>query len=298
MKMKKLVLASAIAVAAVSGAATAAEVFKKDALTLSVTGELEIQVGQAIGDDEDIEVFYDELELGFGAEYVINNNVTAFGNVVLNFNEQAENGNSDDTLDQAYVGLKTGNFSTSIGRQYFGSDDFGIEKSYSLDGLDAFGPELGSETIKVEYAAGNYTAVLSHDVEEEDGEVTDLFATAKVGRFDLGAAYQTAETVDAYGLSAATNVGKYNVGVDFSKLDVAGFDTSLTNLAVGFPVAAKTEAAVGAIYADLEGSNDVTQWYVNATHKLNSNVSVFGELNDNDIDNSDLGFLTGMKVLF
>ena len=296
--MKKLVLASAIAAIALSGTATATEVFKKDALSVNVTGEFEIQLGQAIGDDEDIEVFYDELELGLGAEYVINNNTTAFGNVVLNWNEQAETGNTDETLDQAYVGLKTGNISTSIGRQYFGSDDFGIEKSYSLDGLDAFVAELGSETVKVAYAAGNYSAVLSHDVEEEDGEVTDLFTTAKVGGFDLGVAYQKAESVDTYGLSASTNVGKANIGVDYSTVDAAGFDVALTNVAVGFPVLPKTEAAVGAIYVDVDGADDVTQWYANTTYKLNDNVSVFGEVNDNDINNTDLGFLTGMKVLF
>lgn len=296
--MKKLVLASAIAAIALSGTVTATEVFKKDALSVNVTGEFEIQLGQAIGDDEDIEVFYDELELGLGAEYVINNNTTAFGNVVLNWNEQAETGNTDETLDQAYVGLKTGNISTSIGRQYFGSDDFGIEKSYSLDGLDAFVAELGSETVKVAYAAGNYSAVLSHDVEEEDGEVTDLFATAKVGGFDLGVAYQKAESVDTYGLSASTNVGKANIGVDYSTVDTAGFDVALTNVAVGFPALPKTEAAVGAIYVDIDGADDVTQWYANTTYKLNDNVSVFGEVNDNDINNTDLGFLTGMKVLF
>ena len=308
--MKKLILASAIAAITASTVATAADLYTNDGVTVSVDGNYEVQIIQDIGENESGEVEFDDLQLDVGVNYKLGNGMVAFGNLGLDWAGEADGifdggtdgiiENDDDIIDTAYVGLKVGGLSTSLGRQYWGSDDFGVEKSFEMDGGNAFPATGGSDTVKFAYAAGNYGATLSHDIEEDDESATDLLLTAKLGRVELGAVYQDyksvpgADSVETYGIMASADIGKANVGIDYSDNDT----DSYTNVAVGFPIMPKTKMAVGATYADLEGQEDIVQYYGNVTRSLNSNVSVFAEIGDNDVDASDLGYMAGMKIAF
>jgi predicted porin len=300
--MKKLILASAIAAITASTVATAADVYTQDDLTVSIDGNYEVQIIQEIGENESGEVSFDDLEVDFGVNYKLGNGMVAFGNIGLDYAAEADDsvGDDEDSIDTAYVGLKVGGLSTSVGRQYWASDDFGVEKSYEFDGGDAFPETGGSDTVKFEYAASNYSATLAHDFEEDDESATELFISTKLGSVDLGAVYQDyksvpgADSVETYGIMASADIGKANVGIDYSDNDT----DSYTNVAVGFPIMPKTQLSVGATYVAVEGTADVVQYYGNVKRNLNSNVSVFAEIGDNDKDASDLGYLAGMKIAF
>ncbi|PWQ92808.1 porin [Leucothrix pacifica] len=296
-------LATAIAGLTASSVATAANVYEKDDLTLSVEGDYQVQIYQAIGDDADHDVDYDDLELKFGAKYNLGNGMTAFGQLDLDWNGQGDglSEDGDEIIDEAYVGLSKGAFTTSLGRQYWGSDNFGVEKAYEMNGGTAFGTTGGNDTLKLGYEGARFGATLSHEFQDSgDEEATDLMLTTKFGPAEVGIAYQTlqaqagAERLETSGIMASFDVGPTNVGFDYSTND----DADYTNAAVSFPIRGKTTGAVGATLIDEDGQDDVTQWYLNATHKLHSNVNLFAEIGDNDVDNTDLGYLAGMQVKF
>ncbi|MFO8141760.1 MAG: porin, partial [Marinobacter sp.] len=63
------------------------------------------------------------------------------------------------------------------------------------------------------------------------------------------------------------------------------------------------DLSIGVVDVDWEeeaGKADVTEWYANVTYKFPAakNVSVFAEIADNDLDDTDMGFLAGMRVKF
>lgn len=298
--MKKLILATAIAGLTASSVATAATVYEKDELSIDVNGDYQVQIIQNIGDDQDADVEYDDLELKIGAKYNLSNGITAFGQLDLDWNNQGD-GSDDDVVDEAYVGLAKGAFSTSIGRQYWGSDSFGVEKAYELDGGNAFPATGGNDTIKFAYDSARFGGVLSHDLaENNDDKATDLLLTTKVGPAEVGVAYQSYEeagsddALETTGIMASFDIGRSNVGIDYSTND----DADYTNIAASFPIRGKTTGAIGATFVDPDAGEDATQWYLNATHKLHNNVSLFAEIGDNDVDNTDLGYVTGMQVTF
>lgn len=299
--MKNLILATAIASLTATSAVTAAPLYENDNLSVNLNGDLQVQLYQEIGADKDLDVNYDDLQLNLGTEYKLNNNMTAFGQLNLDWNAQGDSDAGTNVVDQAYVGLKTGAISTSIGNQYWGSDDFGIEKAIEMNGGTAFDNTGGSDTIKVAYDSKRFGAVLSHDLEVEDDEsVIDLALTSTFGPANVGVTYQdyqasaAADSVETTGVMASVDLGRTNVGLDYSTNDSVDY----TNAAVGFPIAGKTSGAVGVTLAAPDEGDDVVQWYANATHKLHSNVSVFAEIGDNDEDETDLGYLAGMQVKF
>lgn len=296
--MKKLLLSTAIS-AVMATAASAATVYEKDELSFNIDGDYQIQLIQAIGTDQDLDVEYDDLELKFGVEYNLNNGVTAFGQLDLESND------GDTGADEAYVGLKVGGLTASLGAQLWGSDDFGIEKAVEFDGDNAgdnaFPSTEGDDTIKFSYDLGQYKATLSHDIEDSDVDdsATDLLITSNFGSISAGFVYQdysadaASDSIDTLGLMASLDIGKANVGVDYSTND---FVDSI-NLAADYSFG-QTTVAAGVNLKELDGDDDQTHWYLNGNYELHSNVNLFAEIGDNDIDDSDLGFLTGMQVKF
>jgi len=301
--MKKLILSTAIAAITASSVASAANIYEKDELTIKLNGDFQVQLFDPVGEADDLDVDYDDLQLTLGADYKLGKGMAAFGQLGLDWKGQADADEDDDdaVIDTAFVGLKVGSVTGSIGRQYFASDDFGVEKAIELDGGNAFPTTEGNESIKLGFGRGNVDAVLSYDIEDDnDEEVTELGVTTSVGKVELGAVYQNYKetpnsgTDETFAVMASMDIGRSNVGVDYSTND----DSQYTNIAVGFPLSPKTVAAVGMTFEAPDGpDNDVEHWYINATHKLHNNVSVFAEIGDNDAD-EDLGALTGLQVKF
>ena len=306
--MKKLILATAIAALTATTAASAATMYEKDGMTLDLQGDLQIQALQGVGADQDVDVDYDDLELELGAKYSLGNGMTAFGHLGLDWKDQAD-GTDDSIVGEAYLGLQAGPFKASLGRQYWGSDDFGVEKAIELGGENAFPDTGGAETVKLSYNASRFGVTLSHDLEDDgvdengdpdDASATDLMLTTKLGRAEVGVVYQdyqensATDSIDTLGVMASFNVGRANVGVDYSTND----DASFTNAALGFPIRGAASGSIGATLEDQDGADEIVHWYANATKNLHKNVSVFAEIGDNDADNTDLGYVAGMQIKF
>jgi len=252
----------------------------------------------------------------------------AFGRVDFGFKDAAEdkkttfvdgNGKTvtikddDAHLEEAYIGLAFGNTSVSFGKQNFASDEFGIEEAYELisdeDRFDAMGTD-GDDTIRLDVELENAYIVASYEMEaegesSENGEYFDLFASTKFAGLSLAAAYQnvtpeiSADDIDTWGVSASYDFGVATLAAEYSTTDDIA---DQYGLATTFAVAETTKVAIGMVDTDFDAANeeDFTEWYADVTYKFptQKNVSLFAEIADTDLDDSDMGYLAGMRVKF
>jgi len=73
-----------------AGSASAATIYEKDGFTYKLNGDFQVQMRQAIGNDERAEVEYDDLELKNYVSYDLGNDLTAFGRLDFWLQESRE----------------------------------------------------------------------------------------------------------------------------------------------------------------------------------------------------------------
>ncbi|WP_028469357.1 porin [Neptunomonas japonica] len=308
--MKKLILAASIAAIA-TGSANAATIYEGKGLTYKLKGDFQVQLRQDVGDDQNLDVEFDDLELKNSVVYDLNNGLKAFGQLDFGFKNAAEDKQDGSDLEEAYIGLDFGKVAVSVGKQNFATDEFGVEAAYELrseaDRFEEQGTD-GDDTIRVNASLDNVYIAASYEIEaegesSENGQSFDLFVSTEVSGVELAAAYQTMEATptsdskDTWGVSAAYDFGVAKLAADFSTTeDVA----DQYNLAAVVPVAKTTKVAVGMLSINPEAGDDVTEWYANVTYKFPSqkNVSVFAEIADTDEDDVEIGYLAGMRLKF
>ncbi|MFO7909139.1 MAG: porin, partial [Halomonas sp.] len=86
-------------------------------------------------------------------------------------------------------------------------------------------------------------------------------------------------------------------------VDTDSKNATQLNLAASFAATSETTIAFGVndkSFDDEVGAEDFMEYYGNVTYKFptQSNVRVFAEINNTDLDDSDLGYLLGMRVKF
>ncbi|MFV8569907.1 porin [Marinobacter sp. SBS5] len=312
--MKKLLLAVAVSTVA-AGSVNAATVYEKDGFTYKLNGDFQIQLRKKIGDDTNEYVDFDDLELKNYVSYDLGNDMKAFGRLDFDFKDHANGKDVDEPIEEAYVGIQYGVTSFSMGKQNFASDEFGIEEAYESpldeDQFDAVKTD-GDDTFRVDVELDNVYLVASYELEAEDkggitGEFFDLFASTEIAGLELAAAYQRNTPIgldekDTWGLSAGYDFGMFGLAADYSVTDDSNTDleTTLYNIAATIDVTSTTAVALGMQNQEEDNSDDVTAWYANVTYKFPTakNVSVFAEIADTDEDDTDMGFLAGMRVKF
>ncbi|MGY8870527.1 MAG: porin [Pseudomonadales bacterium] len=308
--MKKLILAASIAAIA-TGSANAATIYEGKGLTYKLKGDFQVQLRQDVGDDQNLDVEFDDLELKNSVVYDLNNGLKAFGQLDFGFKNAAEDKQDGSDLEEAYIGLDFGKVAVSVGKQNFATDEFGVEAAYELrseaDRFEEQGTD-GDDTIRVNASLDNVYIAASYEIEaegesSENGQSLDLFVSTELSGVELAAAYQTMEATptsaskDTWGVSAAYDFGVAKLAADFSTTeDVA----DQYNLAAVIPVDKTTKVAVGMLNIKPETGDDVTEWYANVTYKFPSqkNVSVFAEIADTDEDDIEIGYLAGMRLKF
>lgn len=316
--MKKAILAAAVSVAA--GSASAATIYEGNGLTYKLNGDLQVQFRQDVGDDQHADIEFDDLELKNYVSYDLGNNMKAFGRVDFGFKDAAEDKQNGSDLEEAYVGLDFGTTAVRFGKMDFATEEFGVEKAYELvsdeDQFDALGDD-GDDVIRVDVELDHVFFAVSYELEAENedsqnGEYLDLFIEGELGAVTLAAAYKdfeeenNGESVDVWGLSATFDAGFAEFAADYTTSD-SDDDTSANNadqynIAASFKAADTTKIAIGMVDTDYDvaAEEDFTEWYANVTYKFpaQKNVSLFAEIADTDQDDSDMGYLAGMRVKF
>lgn len=331
--MKKLVIGVVLAAfLAVAGPAQAGTVLKKDNFTYKIKGDWQIQFRKEIGDDEDLDVEYDDLEIKNYAAYAINDNLTVFGELDFGFKNAADKSDEDDGphLEEAYLGVKFSDFKLMVGETDSAGDQFGIQGTKETvladDCFDEFGATDGDDLIKLEAEfADMITVVAAYEIEadseksHENGEFFDIFVGLNIQGFSAGVAFQNMQPygydddLNIWGIQAGYDAGFASFGVDYSKTDadddllaagiVDGYsdNVGILNIAVAVPVDTFT---FGAGYVMLtpedDDEDDINGWYLNVIYKFPSakKVSLFAEVGDTDEDGADIGYLAGMRIKF
>lgn len=312
--MKKLILASAIAALA-ANSATAATIYDDKGLTFKIKGDWQVQLRDNASASKDTEVEFDDLEIKNSVTYDLGNGLKAFGQLDFGFKDAAEDKQSGDKLEEAYLGLSANGVKVSVGKQNTASDEFGVEGAYETaleeDMFDAISTS-GDDVIKVEADLDVATVIVSHELEadgenSENGESTDIFVGAEFDAVTVAAAYQTytaansATDINTWGVSAEFDAGIATIGADFSSSDdeSTNLDTEVTNLVASFKASKTTKIKVGFVNYEVENGADQDTWYANVTYKFpaQKNVSLFAEVSDTDqTDNTDV--LAGMRIKF
>jgi len=331
--MKKLVIGMVLAAfLAVAGPVQAATVLEKDNFTYEIKGDWQIQFRKDIGEDQDLDVEYDDLEIKNHAAYKLNDTMTVFGQLDFGFKDAANESNekADPHLDEAYLGVKVNNFKLMVGKTDSAGDEFGVQGTKETvledDCFDAYGATGGDDLIKVEAEfAEMITVVAAYEVDadseksDDNGEFFDLFVGLNIQGFSAGVAFQNLQPNDSdddynvWGIQAGYDAGFASLGVDYSETDIddkllatgavedLNDDMGILNIFVAVPVDTITFGA-GYVVAtsDDDDIDDVNGWYLNAIYKFPSakKVSLFAEIGDTDEDDVDMGYLAGMRIKF
>lgn len=332
-KMKKLVIGLVLAAfLAVAGSAQAATVFKKDNFTYKIKGDWQIQFRNEAGDDEDLDVEYDDLEIKNYAAYKINDNLTVFGELDFGFKNAADKSDNDDGphLEEAYLGVKIRDFKLMVGETDSAGDEFGVEHWIEAvlveDCFDEFGRTDGDDLVKIEAEfADMFTVIAAYEIEadseksHDNGEFFDIFVGLNIQGFSAGIAYQSLQPYgydddcNIWGIQAEYDAGFATLGVDYSETDIDdnlfGTDAvdglndnvGILNIAVAVPVDAFTfGAGYVLVNPDDDDEEDINGWFLNAIYAFPSakNVTLFAEIGNTDEDDSDMGYLAGMRIKF
>lgn len=320
--MKKALLTTAITAAtlastAMVSSAQAATLYNDNGLSYQLKGDWQIQLRQDLGDDQNLDVEFDDLELKNRVVYELDDNLKAFGQLDFGFKDAAEGkGKYSTKLEEAYVGLNfsgldTGQLKVSIGKRNFASDEFGVDAAYenklAEDGFDEQGTS-GDDVIRADLELDNITLIASTELKSEgeasaNGESFDLFASSKIAGIELAAAYQSikataaSDSVDTIGISAAFKAGPAKVGIDYSSTDDV---QDQFNLVAKLSASKSAKVALGITTIEPENGDDILGWYANVTYKFpaQKNVSLIAEIADTDEDSVDMGYLAGLRIKF
>lgn len=317
-RFSNVVLATLVAALLVagSGIAQAATIYQKDGLTYKVKGDWQIQLRQDEGNNQKLDVEYDDLELKNSITYDLEDGLTAFGEVDFGFKNSADKGSAPH-LEEAYVGFGVDKFSILVGKTDSSVDGFGVEGAYEEPlGEDAFNREgfvSGDDLILATADLDVVKVIVSHELKAEseasaNGTFTDIRINTEISGFELVAAYQAAEdtaglSIDTYGVSIAYNYDAFGLAADFSETDSDdnSNDMKMYNLYASVKANKQTKLGAGYQYVDYDlATEEVTGWYANATYKFpkQKNVSVFAEICDTDAKNVDIGYLAGARIKF
>jgi predicted porin len=318
--MKKLVIGMVIgAFLAAASSAQAVTVVEKDNFKYEIKGDLQIQLRQDPGDEQDMDLEYDDLEIKNKISYTLNDSMTAFGGLDFGFKNAADKSDSDEGphLEEAYVGMKIDNFKIFFGKTNSAGDEFGVAASKETivadDCFDEFGAVDGDDLIGVSGAFNDIVSFLAtyeiaaeSEKSDENGEFFDIMVGLDINNFGIGAAYQTlekfqsTEDTDTWGLQLTYDAGFAEFGADYSVTD-DGDDTDETvwNIAAVVPVK-DFEFGLGYVNLDEDTDENVSGWYANATYKFPAakNVRLFAEVSDSDKDDVDMGYMVGMRIKF
>ncbi len=295
----------------------AATVYEKDGTKVDFKGDLQIQLRQKVGVDQDLYMDYDDLSVSFGASHKNESGITAYGLLKMDWKGQAS-GDAKAAVDEGFIGLKYGPVAVEWGRLDWGSDKFETDQAIEIaDGFVAHPTDKGVESIKAIIDLNLATLMLSTDLEVKDNssaaEAYLVTNPKKLAGLALGVLYQTyqpatipadddegtpaikPDSIDTVGVRAVYSISNIKLGADYTTND----EIDVANVSVGVKIPnTATSVAAGMAMEMPDAGDDVNTWYANVKHSVHKNATVFAEIGGNDADDTDLGYLAGMKVTF
>lgn len=309
--MKKLTLAFAVSTIALAQTSNAITIYDDNGLNYQLKGDWQIQLRDSSSESEDPDIEFDDLELKNTITYDLADNLQAFGQLDFSFDKAAEDQQSGDKLEEAYMGLRSGNVAFRMGKMNTSGDEFGVEAAYEKpagvheDQFEAM-VDAGDDVLRVDADFDIAYLSVSHELEaegntSEDDASTDLFVSTSFADLTLAAAYQIYDNnADTWGVSAMYDAGIVKLGADYSISDLEDSDLDETtyNLVAKFQATQSTDLVLGYVNVD-DDIEKVDAWYTNVSYKFptQNNVKLFAEISDSDAGD-EMDILAGMQIKF
>ncbi|TFH92814.1 porin [Vibrio ouci] len=316
--MKKTLVALSVLMAATS--AQAIELYNQEGVSVNMTGDVEIRYKKAIGDNQELKQEIDDADFGFDTRYAVNDDLQI--GAFLEFSgDNSDRATGNSSVGNVYFGFYHNTLGTlKVGKLDTQLDDAGIGSDY-LFGVSSFFNDAdfgGEEAVRYDLDKGAFYFGLGliqdkHNAQNigEDGQYFDVKVGARVADFDFTAFYGDAE-LKGNGLDAdesllaleARFAGVENLNLELGYYNVenkpaAGTKTDSDTIAVAADYTmGKTTFAGGVATIDRSADEDYTEWFLNAGYGIAPNTTIYAEIGDNDLDNTDLGYGVGIKASF
>lgn len=315
--MKKTLVALSV-LAASTGSVQAFEIYNQDGVTVNMGGDIEVVYLQSTEKDNDFHQEIQDADVKFDVRYAMSDDLQFGG-----FFELQDTGSN---MGDAYVALYSDTIgSIKVGRTCTALDDAGIGSDYQF-GITTFfsGSDMfcGDEVIRWDLDKGNFyaTVALAQDKTDstyvsEDGTYFDARVGYRVASFDFtllggtGEAEKRADMKSAVtgthdetllGAEARFN-GIENLGlaVAFYTLDNETVKANTFGLSATYQLDVVALATGYSLSSDdVDGSDDLNAWYVNAGYPIAPNTTAYVEVGGNDEKDSQTGFAVGVKASF
>jgi predicted porin len=185
--MNKKALALAISTIIFSQTPIAATIYDGDGLTYKLKGDWQVQLRDNASKSQELDVEFDDLELKNTVTYELNDNLQVFGQLDFSFDRAAENRQSGDKLEEAYLGLKYNQVAFRVGKMNTSGDEFGVESAYEKpagmneDQFEA-NVDAGDDVLRIDADFDLVYISISHELESkgntsQSDQSTDLFIT-------------------------------------------------------------------------------------------------------------------------
>ncbi|WP_022940774.1 porin [Psychromonas hadalis] len=319
--MKKTILAAVITTL-FAATAHSATIYEQDGVQVDIYGDIEINFQKDIKKKADNGVYInvDDADFGFKLGYDLGNGLMVGG--VLEISAEGDTVN----LGDSYVGVMSDTYGTlTAGKQATIFDDAGIGADYQF-GFGSFydQKDSGRQVIKYKLDTGMFYGGIAYlmsdttgsadDVSVVDGKIGAYFAGFDLTAFfGVGDGFAKVAGVTLKDSSYSTTNMNFEARYNFSDFQIAaayatseqdaGTVSKITTDSIGLAATYsldKAQFAVGyAMFSnDVSGSDDVNNYYVNASYAFTSNVNTYVEIGGSDADNTDVGYALGMQVKF
>jgi predicted porin len=290
--MKKTLLALAVMTAA--GAVSAAEVAKIGNMSLSTDGDFEIAL-ELKETDGDMAVTYDNAEIAFTGESVINEDVSAF----LEYGLEMQRGDTVISKDIA-AGFKGGWGTVTFGKTGHVLD-LGSSESKNI-GADISNDDLPSSDDIIKYESANdgvnFGASYNFDVaNDQAGSGFSAYVSGDVSGVSLRGDFGTTGDINIYGVKGSYTGDAFSIGAAYAGSDGA-LEPTIIDGWVGFSAGLDWKLGV---QTGSRGDVDAMAYYLNTSYDLNDVVGFYGEVGALDSDayaDGGFGASVGMTMAF
>lgn len=303
-------------------AAQAATVYDADGVTLKLNGDVKINYGSDVRkfNDNKVDSNYielDDADFSFALGYEIGNGIELGATMEIS-------GEDDNiALSDTFLSV-AGDFGTvTVGKQPLIFDDAGIGEDFKF-GFDTYAntTDSGEQVIKYKgdwdtfYAGvaymlnGDATSNGDGTTGEDDKNQVDANFGVRFAGIDAAVYYSTGtnnlkQDNNAYILQAMYNADAFKVGAFYSNETIEnsnGSDLSdLNHYGVSgnyYMDAWNFGLGWGAEKDNLTSNNDRNDYYANVAYAFTSNIQSYVEVGYSDEDDSEVGYVVGMEVVF
>ena len=300
--------------------------YEKGNFSYRLDGDWQIQFRQAAGDDQDFAMDYDDLELKNYAKYQVTDDIWVGGRVDLAGDKAADaSGTTEMQFEEARLEVGYKNYKVYFGTYLNAMDmwQIGPGVRYETDdaigrysGVDLWGACKGDDLVSFEAKKIGGILTIRADIEMEDetdstdkyGPYWDVSVGAAKDAWSVAGIYQvidhdTRGDVSTWGVNASYDFKVVKLLAEYSATEAEDDDNFGGGFATGAVVVPYKDWTFKASYLNVtyedDAEDDVNGWSTSIVYHIpQTKAWVIGEVQNSDVDDSDPGYMLGLRFRF